>query len=162
MREAILWTDVDRFILAHIYMSAHQVGATFLVAATIAKRGPLPVGDIRKAARLRGRQKWLPDWLEEKVFVRDAGLLHLRDDVFTVKFRGSDRARATLPPALKARIHERDGFKCQYCGDEDGPFDIDHIYPVSRGGSDDEDNLCLACKPCNMSKSNKLVTEWVR
>lgn len=162
MREAVLWTHCDRFILAHMYMSARQVGSAFLVASSIVSHGPLAIEKIRKVARLRGREQWLPEWLEEKLFIRKDGFLYLRDDVFSVKYRGTDRVRATLPASLRARIHERDNYQCQYCGDENGPFEIDHIHPVSRGGTDEEDNLCLACKPCNISKSNKLLTEWVR
>ena len=31
-------------------------------------------------------------------------------------------------------------------------FQIDHIIPVKHGGSDDNDNLCLACLKCNSFK----------
>jgi hypothetical protein len=33
-----------------------------------------------------------------------------------------------------------------------GRLQIDHIVPVAKGGSDDEDNLCLACELCNQHK----------
>jgi HNH endonuclease len=33
-----------------------------------------------------------------------------------------------------------------------GRLQIDHVNPTSKGGSDDEDNLCLACELCNQSK----------
>jgi 5-methylcytosine-specific restriction endonuclease McrA len=42
----------------------------------------------------------------------------------------------------------------------EGPFHIDHIVPVSRGGSNRDDNLCVACAPCNLRKSAKVGTEW--
>jgi hypothetical protein len=60
----------------------------------------------------------------------------------------------------RARIFERDGFACQYCGATSGPLHCDHIVPVSRGGSDDDENLCAACVPCNLSKGAKLLSEW--
>ncbi len=34
---------------------------------------------------------------------------------------------------------------------------VDHINPVKHGGSDDADNLCLACYKCNAHKGYDLV-----
>ncbi len=36
-------------------------------------------------------------------------------------------------------------------------FHVEHIVPRSAGGSDDLDNLCLACPSCNLRKSNRLM-----
>ncbi len=36
-----------------------------------------------------------------------------------------------------------------------GRLQIDHVYPVAKGGSDHEDNLCLACELCNQNKWTK-------
>jgi 5-methylcytosine-specific restriction endonuclease McrA len=50
---------------------------------------------------------------------------------------------------------------CTYCQKKiDGMFHIDHIVPVSRGGKHVRENLCVACKRCNLSKGPKLLTEW--
>lgn len=68
--------------------------------------------------------------------------------------------RAWLHPHTRAAVLERDGYRCVYCGDGDGPFHIDHVLPVSRGGSDDLENLTCACAACNLSKSNKTPDEW--
>lgn len=160
MREAILETDVTQFICAIRCLSTKEIGATFLVASDIAMNGPLELSKLRKVAKLRGRQTWIPDYIESRLFRRENGDLHLNDNVFRVRHRGSDRLRANLPAAIKELVHERDAYLCTYCGTGEGPFEVDHIHPVSRGGSDDLDNLCLACAPCNRSKSNKTVEEW--
>jgi hypothetical protein len=34
-------------------------------------------------------------------------------------------------------------------------FHVEHILPASAGGSDDADNLCLACPGCNLHKSDR-------
>ena len=34
---------------------------------------------------------------------------------------------------------------------------IDHITPLSKGGSHELDNLTIACFPCNAKKSNLIV-----
>lgn len=37
---------------------------------------------------------------------------------------------------------------------------IDHILPLSRGGSNNIDNLVIACHHCNESRNNRLPHEW--
>jgi hypothetical protein len=70
--------------------------------------------------------------------------------------------RPAIPAGLRTSIMRRDGYACTYCGTTDGPFDIDHIVPVSRGGHPlSEDNLACACAPCNRSNAAKSVEEWV-
>ena len=69
------------------------------------------------------------------------------------------------PPAeewkkIRTRVIKRDGYTCQYCGSVGGRLECDHIVPVSRGGSSEDENLCCACHKCNRSKSNRLVSEW--
>ncbi|MFI0452978.1 RNA-guided endonuclease IscB [Actinomadura sp. 6N118] len=53
------------------------------------------------------------------------------------------------------------GRTCVYCGATDTPLNIDHIHPTSKGGSDRVSNLTLACIPCNQTKSNRPVTEFL-
>lgn len=60
---------------------------------------------------------------------------------------------------LRQVVFDRDGRDCQYCGDEANT--VDHIVPVSRGGTNDLANLTPACKTCNSSKRDKLVEEWL-
>lgn len=57
-------------------------------------------------------------------------------------------------------VLKRAGFKCQACGskptkDSDVVLHIDHIVPVTLGGTSDESNLQVLCRPCNLSKSNR-------
>jgi hypothetical protein len=49
------------------------------------------------------------------------------------------------------KVGRRDGFHCAKC---QSTFDlqIDHVRPVSLGGTNDLDNLQLLCGPCNGSK----------
>lgn len=48
--------------------------------------------------------------------------------------------------------------KCVYCGEP--ATQVDHIVPVSKGGTDDVSNLVPACRSCNSSKGNRDVDEW--
>ena len=39
-------------------------------------------------------------------------------------------------------------------------MEVDHILPVSRGGTDHAENLQLLCSHCNRSKGNRTMSEW--
>jgi hypothetical protein len=51
-----------------------------------------------------------------------------------------------------------DGLDCAYCPAPAGSWD--HVIPVSRGGTDDRENLVPACIRCNTSKHAKTPEEW--
>lgn len=70
-------------------------------------------------------------------------------------------ARKAIPTAVRRAVVARDGNLCAYCGTTFGPFDLDHVVPVSRGGEDTESNLVVACASCNRSKSDRLPEEWL-
>ena len=54
------------------------------------------------------------------------------------------------------------GHKCAYCEAKDVPLELDHIVARSRGGSDRVSNLCTACRPCNLRKSNRPLEEFLK
>jgi hypothetical protein len=70
-----------------------------------------------------------------------------------------------ISPQLRNEILERNGFTCQLCGagpgDQD-PFNpnrkvrlhVDHVKPISQGGTDDKTNLRVLCSACNQGRSN--------
>lgn len=46
------------------------------------------------------------------------------------------------------------GLPCHYCGAPKAGT-VDHVIPVSRGGTNDASNLVPACGPCNYSKGGR-------
>ena len=58
-----------------------------------------------------------------------------------------------------ARLRNKAGDRCGYCLNHQqyvlGPLEIDHIVPTANGGSDDEENLWLACRLCNGFKGTQ-------
>jgi rubredoxin len=66
--------------------------------------------------------------------------------------------RKPIKPSLRFEILKRDNYRCQMCGAtaKDGAtLEIDHIQPVSKGGSNSPDNLQVLCRDCNAGKSNQ-------
>ncbi len=51
---------------------------------------------------------------------------------------------------------------CYYCGEEISGLKahVDHIVALSSSGNHSSENLCASCPKCNLSKSDKSVTEW--
>jgi hypothetical protein len=51
------------------------------------------------------------------------------------------------------------GWRCGYCQTSElisgAPLEVDHLTPQSRGGLTVEQNLWLACRACNASKSDR-------
>lgn len=49
---------------------------------------------------------------------------------------------------------------CAYCGTTDVPFQVEHIVPRARGGTNRVSNLTLACAPCNTAKGTQTAAEF--
>ena len=62
-------------------------------------------------------------------------------------------------PEVTARVAEIYTEPCVYCG-ATNRIEVDHIIPLSRGGKHELDNLAPACRSCNASKRDKLLSEW--
>ncbi len=50
---------------------------------------------------------------------------------------------------------------CAYCGIVNVPLQIEHIVSKARGGSNRENNLTLACQPCNQEKGAQPVEVYL-
>jgi hypothetical protein len=66
-----------------------------------------------------------------------------------------------IPKALRERVATQARFRCGYCLTSEAvvgtPMEIDHIIPEAHGGRTVEENLWLACTPCNQRKSDRLA-----
>jgi len=68
-----------------------------------------------------------------------------------------------IRPERRLAIYLRDGLACCYCGEgiEDGAkLTLDHVLPVSKGGSNDAANLVTCCHRCNSSRGTRPVAEF--
>lgn len=58
-----------------------------------------------------------------------------------------------------SRLVQRYGGRCFYC-EVEAPMTMDHVVPISRGGTHSIGNLLPACAKCNSSKRHRTVMEW--
>lgn len=62
----------------------------------------------------------------------------------------SKRTKALeISPKVKAKVYERDGGCCIWCGSPDGQPNA-HFAPRSHGGMGVEENILTLCWPCHM------------
>ncbi len=61
--------------------------------------------------------------------------------------------RRAIPSDVRWTVFRRDGYHCRFCGSHHD-LTIDHIYPVSRGGTNELTNLQTLCRSCNSSKGD--------
>ncbi len=63
--------------------------------------------------------------------------------------------RARVSNKVRFAIYARDNYRCVKCGDTED-LEIDHIYPISKGGKSDLNNLQTLCHHCNYQKGNRI------
>jgi 5-methylcytosine-specific restriction endonuclease McrA len=61
----------------------------------------------------------------------------------------------------RRNIFYRDKNRCQYCGKvfQQRELNLDHIIPISRGGTSCWENVVCACISCNTKKGDRLPSE---
>jgi len=63
-------------------------------------------------------------------------------------------------PLNTRNVLSRDQHRCGYC--EERAHTMDHIVPRSRGGDHRWENVVAACRGCNNTKDDKLLSELAR
>ena len=82
-------------------------------------------------------------WHKRRSIIKSVGGKHTKNDVLF--------------------ILEKQKKKCVACScDISKSYTIDHIKPISKGGSNNKDNIQLLCKSCNSSKGNKDPIEFMQ
>lgn len=74
---------------------------------------------------------------------------------------GGTHTAADIELQKIAQKDKRGRLRCWWCAKIiKGEYHVDHRIPLSRGGNNSADNLCVACPDCNMRKHDKLPQEW--
>ncbi len=107
------------------------------------------------AARLL---RWCPIGAISLEFVRFDMQLLQNPDITSLEYQ-----RGTLfGTELRQYLLMKWDYRCAYCLATGAPLEIDHVLPVSRGGSDRVANLVIACHSCNQQKSDQFIEEFLR
>ena len=67
--------------------------------------------------------------------------------------------KSRITAGVRSKVLARDAYRCRHCGisaDLGAVLHVDHLIPVSKGGTSDLGNLQTLCQDCNLGKSNRL------
>lgn len=60
-----------------------------------------------------------------------------------------------------ARQLQRQQDKCWWCQRPcSSEYEVDHLIPLARGGTNGPENIVISCRPCNRKRGAKLPHEW--
>jgi len=67
------------------------------------------------------------------------------------------RALGYISHKIILDIYDKQNGLCFYCNiPVNNSYHLDHYMPISKGGTNEKDNLVVACRFCNLSKKDKL------
>ena len=130
--------------------------------------------------RKNKKKGWLPPSLEQKVAVQVNEIDHLHRyfpietiivevaefDIQKIKnpdIAGIEYQQGTLQGYnIRNYLLEKHGRKCFYCGKAVSDFEVEHMLPKSKGGSNCIDNLTLSCHDCNEKKGTLTAEEFIQ
>jgi len=130
--------------------------------------------------RKNKKKGWLPPSLEQKVAVQLNEINHLHRyfpiekiivevaefDIQKIKnpdISGIEYQQGTLQGYnIRNYLLEKHGRKCFYCGKTVSDFEVEHMTPKARGGSNRIDNLTLSCHECNQKKDTLTAEEFIK
>lgn len=64
--------------------------------------------------------------------------------------------RGRVTNKMRFAIYKRDGYRCVKCGRRNVDLEVDHIFPIAKGGKSNFDNLQTLCHRCNALKSDTI------
>ena len=109
-----------------------------------------------KKIRYKYYGKEMPKDLQEKIKLRKKLIKKLsKIKLFLSSLRITKMSTVKIN---NFHIFKRDNYTCQYCGknlDDKIKLHVDHILPLSKGGSNQENNLITACQKCNLEEHDR-------
>lgn len=79
-----------------------------------------------------------------------------------LKHNGEHFTAKDVALQIKAQTDKRGGLHCWWCGKViESSYHIDHVIPLSRGGTNNAANIVIAHAKCNSEKYNKTPAEFM-
>ena len=97
------------------------------------------------------------NFLKQQQNLGDIHVQWIKVELLNYKPVKNKRVRTNIPRGLRHEVFKRDNYTCVECGiskDDGAILHVDHKIPVSKGGTDELDNLQTLCSDCNLNKSN--------
>lgn len=142
------------------HLTAAEHGAYWILVLHLRVNGSLPT-DERMLARVGKLSE--AQWAESGFIIMDLFSATRNGSTAVQRAMGEvpvKLQRPAIPANIRREVFRRDGHRCRYCGSHDGPFDVDHMLPWSRGGTHALENLTIACSSCNRSKGALTAEEF--
>ena len=101
------------------------------------------------------RETFYPERIKDTIsrLRRKSGDFYLDEDIWNSICRVE---RGKVTNKMRFAIYARDGHRCRICGLASENLEIDHIFPVSKGGKSTPGNLQTLCRRCNLKKSSSV------
>ena len=130
--------------------------------------------------RKNKKKGWLAPSLQQKIAVQLNEIDHLHRyfpietiivevvefDIQKIKnpdISGIEYQQGTLQGYnIRNYLLEKHRRKCFYCGQTVSGFEVEHMLPKARGGSNRIDNLTLSCHDCNEKKGTLTAEEFIQ
>ena len=130
--------------------------------------------------RKNKKKGWLPPSLQQKIAVQINEIDHLHHyfpietiiievaefDIQKIKnpdISGIEYQQGTLQGYnIRNYLLEKHKRKCFYCGKTVSDFEVEHMTPKAKGGSNRIDNLTLSCHDCNEKKGTLTAEEFIQ
>jgi hypothetical protein len=89
-----------------------------------------------------------------KIEFKNQSIVSIASEIYESKYNVMND-RMFLTPSIRRSIINRQKGKCNMCKDKVDKFDIDHIQPLSCGGTNEMINLQALCQVCHKEKTAK-------
>jgi len=99
------------------------------------------------------------DWPDNQKFINAVRQRIAHPSV--IRYVNYDKVPKVTLRLSRQAIYSRDDNHCYICGKRfsESKLSIDHITPLSRGGSNSWTNCITCCKDCNLAKGSQLLSE---
>lgn len=117
--------------------------------------------DMYKKFWLEATQRSNALYVSDQKFVQSSTntVVPVASDAKPKKAREKLFKRKAIPNHIRLNVFEKFNYACAMCGKgkDEIPLQIDHIFPVSLGGTNDENNLQALCWKCNGIKGARVM-----
>lgn len=110
---------------------------------------------INGAYRTSKRATFYPKEIKEIIakLNQKRGNYYLNNDIWQAICRVE---RGKVTNKMRFAIYDRDHYRCRKCGRRTNDLEIDHIFPIAKGGKSTFDNLQTLCHRCNCKKGSSI------